>query len=197
MSSSKRREGTTSIAKQLNLDERCTASCYHIMDDLGCFRSLTQGISQTEQVKHIPVMSAQLLVVHPADLKAATLPHQCSCQQPCICEPQQLSLHLMVLLSPPLPGSRGWSCNDQLPLEDIPIDVAQVQDVGNFSCLSCVKTLSMRFIYVRMMTMHGFQVMLLAVWSCWVVYYNADLHIRILPELCSYLNSHMPVDTGQ
>jgi hypothetical protein len=48
-----------------------------------------------------------------------------------------------------------------------------------------------------MMTMHGFQVILLAVWSCWVVYLHADLYKRMLPELCSYLNSHLPVDTRE
>ena len=48
-----------------------------------------------------------------------------------------------------------------------------------------------------MMTIQGFQGMLLAVWSCWVVYLHADLHIHILPESCSYLNSHMPVETRE
>ena len=51
----------------------------------------------------------------------------------------------------------------------------------------------MHFNIARVMTIHGSQVMLLAAWSCWVVYLHADLNIHALPELHTYLNSHMPV----
>jgi len=54
--------------------------------------------------------------------------------------------------------------------------------------------LSMHFNYARVMTTHGFQVILLAVWSCWVLYMYADLHIHALPELYACLNSNMSVN---
>jgi len=38
-----------------------------------------------------------------------------------------MSLHVMVLLSPLLPGSRSWSCNYELSIENRPVEGGQLE----------------------------------------------------------------------